>query len=177
MPAELLLVDDDQVFLDVLSRALRRRGHRVILATSAQAALDAARNTLFDGVVLDLRIGEDNGLQCLTNLRRQLPDANILLLTGYASIATAVEAVKRGADDYRPKPASVDEILRVLLPDGDGEEPEPPSTPIHPRRLEWEYLQRVLGEHDGNVSAAARALGMHRRSLQRKLSKRPFRER
>src|SRR5690606_31004994 len=131
----------------------------------------------YDGIVLDLRIGEDNGLRCLGELRASQPGAAILLLTGYASIATAVEAIKRGADDYRPKPASADEILQALFPGPGAAGPEAPSTPIHPRRLEWEHLQRVLGDHDGNVSAAARALGLHRRTLQRKLAKRPMRER
>jgi two-component system response regulator RegA len=175
--AHLLLVDDDQAFLDVLQRALQRRDHQVMQATTAADALRLAGSSLFDGIVLDLRIGEDNGLLCLDALRTLQPDAAILLLTGYASIATAVEAVKRGADDYRPKPASADEILLALFPDVESPASALPSTPIHPRRLEWEHLQRVLAEHQGNVSAAARALGLHRRTLQRKLGKRPVRER
>jgi two-component system response regulator RegA len=175
--ARLLLVDDDPSFLDILQRALQRRGHEVARALSAEQALHEAADGSFDGIVLDLRIGEDNGLQCLPALRDAQPDANILLLTGYASIATAVEAVKRGADDYRPKPASAVEILQALFPEAEAVEPELPNTPIHPRRLEWEHLQRVLAEHAGNVSAAARALGLHRRTLQRKLAKRPVRER
>ena len=175
--AELLLIDDDHAFLEVLQRALQRRGHRVTQAACAADARRAASVTNFDGIVLDLRIGEDNGLLCLNELRTLQPGAAILLLTGYASIATAVEAVKRGADDYRPKPASVEEILRALFPAVLPPEPALPNTPIHPRRLEWEHLQRVMAEHEGNVSAAARALGLHRRSLQRKLGKRPVRER
>lgn len=175
--AELLLIDDDLAFLDVLQRALVRRGHTVTAAASAAAALTAASSTRYAGIVLDLRIGSDNGLHCLGELRRLQPDASILLLTGYASIATAVEAIKRGADDYRPKPASADDILQALFPAGEAAEPELPATPIHPRRIEWEHVQRVLAEHDGNVSAAARALGLHRRSLQRKLMKRPVPER
>lgn len=175
--AHLLLVDDDQAFLDVLQRALQRRDHQVMQAATAADALRLASTSRFDGIVLDLRIGADNGLQCLDALRTLQPDAAILLLTGYASIATAVEAVKRGADDYRPKPASVDEILLALFADVESPEQPLPNTPIHPRRLEWEHLQRVLAEHQGNVSAAARALGLHRRTLQRKLGKRPVRER
>ena len=174
--AELLVVDDDAAFVDVLQRALQRRGHAVARAGTAAEAITQAGRRGFDGIILDLRIGEDNGLQCLVALRECQPDAAILLLTGYASIATAVEAVKRGADDYRPKPAPVEEILQALFPEGDAA-PDLPNTPIHPRRLEWEHLQRVLVEHEGNVSAAARALGLHRRTLQRKLGKRPIRER
>lgn len=175
--ATLLLVDDDRAFLDVLQRAMQRRDHQVMQAATAADALQLAGRSRFDGIVLDLRIGNDNGLQCLEVLRSLQPNAAILLLTGYASIATAVEAVKRGADDYRPKPASTDEILLALFPDADAPQSVLPDTPIHPRRLEWEHLQRVLAEHDGNVSAAARALGLHRRTLQRKLGKRPVRER
>lgn len=175
--ATLLLIDDDQAFLDVLQRALQRRDHQVTKAATAADALRSAGSSRFDGIVLDLRIGEDNGLQCLETLRALQPDAAILLLTGYASIATAVEAVKRGADDYRPKPASIDEILLALFPDVEAPESVLPITPVHPRRLEWEHLQRVLAEHQGNVSAAARALGLHRRTLQRKLNKRPVKER
>jgi len=175
--AWLLLIDDDLAYLQVLQRALQRRGHHVATAACAAEALERAGERPFDGLVLDLRIGEDNGLQCLPALRARQPQAAILLLTGYASIATAVEAVKRGADDYRPKPAKVEEILAALFPEGELPDPEVPITPIHPRRLEWEHLQRVLVEHEGNVSAAARALGLHRRTLQRKLAKRPVRER
>jgi two-component system, response regulator RegA len=175
--ASLLLVDDDLAFLEVLQRALQRRGHAVEVAASAAAALASAGSMRYDGVVLDLRIGSDSGLTCLLELRRLQPDAAILLLTGYASIATAVEAIKRGADDYRPKPASADDILQALFPGGVAAEPELPASPVHPRRVEWEHVQRVLAEHEGNVSAAARALGLHRRSLQRKLMKRPVPER
>ncbi len=175
MPA-ILIVDDDHAFLDILQRAMNRRGFVVTRACTVDEAIAAASEQDFAGIVLDLRIGEDSGLLCLPTLRQKQPDAAILLLTGYASIATAVEAVKRGADDYRPKPASADEILQALFPEHNAAT-DIPTTPIHPRRLEWEHLQRVLAEHDGNVSGAARALGLHRRTLQRKLAKKPVRER
>lgn len=178
MNAPLLLIDDDTAFTTVLARALGRRGHACLLAADATTALALARQPL-SGIVLDLRLGSDNGLALVEPLRALQPEAPILLLTGYASIATAVEAIKRGASDYRPKPVSADEVLRALFGAGEDEDgpPLPPEAPLHPRRLEWEHLQRVLAEHGGNVSAAARALGMHRRSLQRKLAKKPLPER
>ncbi|KFN42396.1 response regulator transcription factor [Arenimonas oryziterrae] len=170
----LLLIDDDESFRRVLARALSRRGYAVVEAGDGASALVAATQA-FDGVIVDLRLGEESGLHLLADLRARQPQARILLLTGYASIATAVEAIKRGADDYLPKPAQVDEILAALFATA---APAPiPATPVHPRRLEWEHLQRVLAEHAGNVSAAARALGLHRRSLQRKLGKKPHGER
>lgn len=174
----LLLIDDDESFLQVLQRALMRRAWLVTTARSADAALaalDAAQDG-FDGIVLDLRLGESSGLHLLETLVQRAPHTPVLLLTGYASIATAVEAIKRGAANYLPKPASADEILAALFSNA-GDEPALPDTPVNLRRMEWEHLQRVLTEHDGNISSTARALGMHRRSLQRKLAKRPTRER
>src|SRR4029079_13027755 len=126
-------------------------------AGNAEGAITAAQAQAFDGIVLDLRLGDDSGLHVLAPLRSAQPQARILLLTGYASIATAVEAIKRGADNYLPKPAQADDILAALF--DTGASADVPATPVHPRRLEWEHLQRVLAAHDGNVSAAARALG------------------
>ncbi|MEZ5443586.1 MAG: response regulator [Lysobacterales bacterium] len=181
---QLLLIDDDAAFLATYQRALQRRGHQVHTASCGREALaaclaDAGRPAPLDGIVLDLRLGQENGLQLIDQLRQWQPDIPLLLLTGYASIATAVEAIKRGASDYRPKPIGADELLAALFPpDPDAALPTAaPARPIHPRRLEWEHLQRVLIDHDGNISAAARALGLHRRTLQRKLAKRPVRER
>jgi two-component system response regulator RegA len=176
-----LLIDDDAAFASVLARALERRGQPCGHAADAATALRLAREPL-SGIVLDLKLGADNGLALIEPLRALQPDAPILLLTGYASIATAVEAIKRGATDYRPKPVGADDVLRALFGGEDGSEtdddlPGPAEGPLHPKRLEWEHLQRVLAEHEGNVSAAARALGLHRRSLQRKLAKKPLPER
>lgn len=167
----LLLIDDDRAYCQVMQRAFARRGFEVVSAFSGAEALQAVSTCDFDGVVLDLRLGEDSGLQLLAGLRQRQPAARILLLTGYASIATAVEAIQRGADQYLPKPAQVDEILAYLF--GAVAAPVAPATPSHPRRLEWEHLQRVMVEYHGNISAAARALGMHRRTLQRKLARPP----
>ena len=126
--------------------------------------------------MLDLNLGGESGLRLLPHLREQAPQAVILVLTGYASIATAVDAIKLGAAQYLAKPAGVDDILAAF----EQREPNPaqhaPEHTMSVRRLTWEHIQRVLAEHDGNVSATARALKMHRRTLQRKLAKRPVRQ-
>jgi two-component system response regulator RegA len=175
----ILIVDDDAVFAETLAFAMTRRGHTVVQAENIEAALKQAATRSFDAVVLDLRLGAASGLHLIEPLRAQQPQARILLLTGYASIATAVAAIKLGAVQYLPKPASVDEILAAL---GDANsaadrvaDVDPPDAPLSVDRLEWEHIQKVLARHDGNLSATARALKMHRRTLQRKLAKRPVR--
>ncbi len=180
---KLLIVDDDETFSRVLSRALASRGFAVETATDADGAIVAARKQRPTFCVLDLKLGENNGLRLIPELKAIVPDMRILLLTGYASIATAVEAIKRGAHDYLAKPVDADAVARALL-DGDGGEndgddaaAEAPDAPLPLRRLEWEHIQRVLTECDGNISETARRLGMHRRTLQRKLAKHPVRER
>ncbi len=175
----LLLVDDDATFVRVLARALSSRGFNVITASTLTEARTLTRQHNPRYCVLDLKLGEENGLRLIPELRTLVPDLRVLLLTGYASIATAVEAIKRGAHDYLAKPVDADAVVRALL-DGDSDDDEPPEAPEQPlalRRLEWEHIQRVLTECDGNISETARRLGMHRRTLQRKLSKHPVRER
>jgi two-component system response regulator RegA len=167
-----LLVDDDALFLKTLQRSLQRRGLDCELASDAGAALAAARNCAPDFALVDLKIGEQSGLQLIGPLRALCPDARIVMMTGYASVATAVEAIKAGADDYLLKPVRVEAILRALDdPPGKGDTTEDAMLPLD--RLEWEHIQQALRETEGNVSAAARLLGVHRRSLQRKLAKRP----
>lgn len=172
----ILVVDDDPVFAATLARALRRRGHRVESANEPLAALDAARALLPDAAVLDLKLDEATGLALIAPLKALCPEMRILLLTGYASIATAVEAIKLGATHYLPKPADADEILAALGRAGGDAEIAPPDEPMSVDRLEWEHIQKVLAEHDNNISATARALKMHRRTLQRKLMKKPVKE-
>lgn len=172
----ILIVDDDVVFAQTLAAAMTRRGHSVATADNIEVALTLAATQSFDAVVLDLRLGAESGLHLIEPLRAQQPEARILLLTGYASIATAVAAIKLGAVQYLPKPASVDEIL-VALGDASGvADVDPPEAPLSVDRLEWEHIQKVLAQHEGNLSATARALKMHRRTLQRKLAKHPVRE-
>jgi two-component system, response regulator RegA len=179
----LLIVDDDATFVRVLSRALTSRGFEVLTASQADEARALTRRHQPRHCVLDLKLGEENGLRLIPELHELVPDMRILLLTGYASIATAVEAIKRGAHDYLAKPVDADAVVRALLDGGDnshhGDDDivDAPEAPLALRRLEWEHIQRVLTECDGNISETARRLGMHRRTLQRKLSKHPVRER
>lgn len=170
----ILVVDDDAVFAGALANALARRGHEAVVAADGEAAL-ACGEGAFDAAVLDLRLAADSGLRLIPPLIAAYPGIRILLLTGYASIATAVQAIKLGAVHYLPKPAGVDEILRALGRIEADPDTAAPEAPMSVERLEWEHIQRVLAEHDGNLSATARALKMHRRTLQRKLAKRPVR--
>jgi len=180
MPADaqrgVLVVDDDVRFAVTLAAALARRGYVAHVAHDAAAALATARTKEPDAAVVDLKLGADDGLALIEPLRSAHPKMRIVVLTGYASIATAVKAIKLGADDYLAKPVTASAVVAVLER-GARKEPSPdaltPLEPMSPRRLEWEHIQRVLAEHDGNISATARTLRMHRRTLQRKLSKRP----
>jgi len=172
----LLIVDDDEIFCEVLADALESRDYRVHIAHNADEALAIARREDPEYAVIDLRIGADSGLQ-VTRALRGLNDAiRMVVLTGYASIATAVEAIKLGAVHYLTKPADVGDIIAALHKEEGDPDVEPVESPLTVRRLEWEHLQRVLAECDGNISAAARRLRMHRRTLQRKLAKRPVRD-
>ena len=169
-----LLVDDDEVYSRVLQRSLERRGFALRIAHTAPDALALAREAPPDFALVDLKLGGESGLNLIAPLRALRADMQIVLVTGYASVATAVEAIKRGADNYLPKPVTAATLLRALQDEGPLEETET-MTPLS--RLEWEHIQQAMQECDGNVSAAARLLGMHRRSLQRKLAKRPGPER
>jgi two-component system response regulator RegA len=171
-----LVVDDDAAFARGLATALGRRGCRVDVAGDAISALAMAEACAPRAIVLDLKLGDASGLALIAPLRARCPAARILLLTGYASIATAVEAIKLGATHYLPKPADAEAILAALgRVEGDARAPLA-EEPMSVERLEWEHIQKVLAEHQGNISATARALKMHRRTLQRKLLKRPVRE-
>jgi len=171
-----LLVDDDATFRAVLARALRRRGFIVLEAPDSEQAYAVAGAESPEYAVCDLKLPGDNGLELIRRLIQLDPETRIVMLTGYASIATAVEAIKLGAVHYLAKPVDADQIVAsfsrlagdVAVPVGE--------QPLSVQRLEWEHIQRVLAEQDGNVSATARALKMHRRTLQRKLSKRPAKE-
>lgn len=172
-----LVVDDDEVFCSILSRALERRAIKTSSANSPQQAISLINETgtIYTHAVLDLNMGKESGLSLIPKLIALDPNIKVIVLTGYSSIATTVEAMKRGAINYLCKPATVDEILKAF------EECDTSSTsesglsekPLSVERLEWEYIQKILAEHSGNVSATARALGMHRRTLQRKLQKKP----
>jgi len=168
-PQVWLLIDDDDAFLQVLQRSLSRHGVEARLARNHQEAKATLANGPFDRCVLDLNLAGESGLQLLPELLDMRPDLDILVLTGYGSIATAVEAMRRGAINYLCKPVTVNQLLAGFEPlDGSPDlRNEPPSV----EEMEWEHIQRVLNENNGNVSATARALNMHRRTLQRKLQK------
>ena len=168
-----LVIDDDVPFAETLARALKRRGWSPRLAHSIEAEAAAVEEAVPDAAVVDLRLDLEDGLSLIKPLREAGPDMRILVLTGYASLATAVKAIKLGADDYLAKPVTGAAVINALDRRESAEVRPEPLEPMSPRRLEWEHLQRVLAEHDGNISATARALRMHRRTLQRKLAKRP----
>lgn len=168
----LLLVDDDAVFCGVLCRALEKRGFAVTVAHSVEDATPLAQDSPPEYAVVDLKMDGASGLVLIKVLHELDPATRIVVLTGYSSIATAVEAIKLGATQYLAKPANADEIVAAFGHSASADiqlNAQPPSV----ERLEWEHIQRVLGENQGNISATARALNMHRRTLQRKLGKRP----
>ena len=168
----LLIVEDDPAFARTLRRSFERRGYLVQSATSAAEADEIARSEDFDFAVVDLKLGNDSGLAVVQSLHALRPDTHIVVLTGYASIATAVEAIKLGAAHYLAKPSNTDDIEAAFSSaQGDA------SVPVDGRKssiktLEWEYIHRTLVECDFNISEAARRLGLHRRTLARKLEKR-----
>lgn len=167
----LLIVDDDEPFLRRLARAMEKRGFAPETADSVAAgrAIATARPPAY--AVIDLRLGDGNGLDVVEVLREKRPDSKIIVLTGYGAIATAVAAVKIGATDYLSKPADANDVTNALLTKGD-ELPPPPENPMSADRVRWEHIQRVYELCDRNVSETARRLNMHRRTLQRILAKR-----
>jgi len=171
----ILIVDDDEVFRTRLARAFRDRGYDVRAASSYAEALARARDDSPEMAVVDLRMPGPSGLELMRDLKALDPATRILVRTGYGSIATAIEAVRIGATYYLSKPADVDDILAGFAR---GEAPPldpPPSDYAAPSlaRAEWEHISRVLSDCGGSISEAARRLGLHRRSLQRKLQKYP----
>lgn len=172
----LLLVDDDIDFCSVMARALTRRGYDVRVAHNVAQAIEIAGNDPPEYAVIDLNMPGDSGLALIPKFKTLDANTKIVVLTGYASVATAVEAIKLGATHYVSKPAGVNDIIAAFdRKAGDTQMPieeRPPTVD----RLEWEHIQKVLRENDGNISETARQLRMHRRTLQRKLTKRPARD-
>ncbi len=172
--ASLLLTDDDLTFCKVLSVSLQKRGFTVTVAHNVEQAIPLAQSNPPEFAVVDLKMGGASGLSLVRILHELDPHTRIVVLTGYASIATAVEAIKLGATNYLAKPANADEIVGAFSHTPDDNAPIK-TQPAQVGNLEWEHIQRVLREHDDNISATARALNMHRRTLQRKLAKPPLR--
>jgi two-component system response regulator RegA len=170
LPRRFLVVDDDEIFRTRLVKAIQARGIEAQGAGSGDKALAMAKAFCPQAAIVDLRMPGMSGLDLVNELASRCPGIQTVVLTGYGSIATAVEAVRRGAINYLAKPLDADQILAAFE-----REPEPPTAASTPSlaRVEWEHIQRILHDCNGNISLAARTLGLHRRSLQRKLSKLP----
>ncbi len=178
----ILYVEDDINLATVTTKSLTKRGFEVTHCSELSDAQNAAAKQRFDYALLDLKLENETSLELIAPLKKTNPDMAILVLTGYASIATAVRAIKLGADNYLSKPATISDILRAFdenraqNPSGDYDNLDNDAVTMSVKRLEWEHIQRALTENNGNVSATARQLKMHRRTLQRKLQKKPVSE-
>jgi two-component system response regulator RegA len=170
-----LVVDDDDAYCGDIARALANRRFFITSAATISAALAQADRNPPDFVLLELKIAGESGLKLVASLHKRHPDARIVVLTGYGSIATAIEAIKLGAVYYLCKPATGDEIVAAFHHEAGNPALPPTIRPMSLTRMEWEQLTRVLRAHNDNISGAARALSMHRRTLQRKLAKHPVR--
>lgn len=172
MSDRILVVDDDRVLRERLARAFRDRGYEVDTAGDAEEALAVVASSEPTRAVVDLRMPGRSGLELVRDLHARLPETKIVVLTGYGSIASAVEAMKLGATNYLSKPADADDVLAAFEVTAEAPEETAIEAPSL-ARAEWEHINRVLADSDGNISEAARRLGLHRRSLQRKLAKMP----
>ena len=167
----LLIVDDDNPLRDRLARAMEKKGFKVIQAESVKQGVNIAKNTPPAFAVVDLRLNDGSGLEVVKEIRKLKNDSRVIMLTGYGNIPTAVAAVKAGAIDYIPKPADADDVENALLASSELKA-NPPENPMSADRVKWEHIHRVFELCDRNVSETARRLKMHRRTLQRILSKR-----
>ena len=171
---EILLVDDDATFRGVLADSLKARNIIVYEAENLSSAINASKKKLINYAIVDLKMPGDSGLVLIKELRALNSEMNIVMLTGFASIATAVEAVKLGANQYLAKPVNAEEILEAFNKLDGNEALDIHASPLTVDKLEWEHINRILNENKGNISATARALNMHRRTLQRKLQRKVF---
>ena len=166
-----LIVEDDRSFLQRLAKAMEQRGFAVATAESVADGLLQVEKSAPAYAVVDMRLGDGNGLDVISALKRRRPEARGIILTGYGNIATAVNAVKLGAVDYLAKPVDADDVMAALLAQ-DNAKIEPPENPMSADRVRWEHIQRIYELCWRNVSETARRLNMHRRTLQRILAKR-----
>jgi two-component system response regulator RegA len=173
MTKTIILIDDDEIFCQALSRAITKYGWQVYTAHNGEQGMDLAKTYLPNYAIIDLKMPGASGLTFIKRLLQINKDIKIIMLTGYASIATAVEAIKLGAIHYLVKPVDVEEILATFYKDEGDCMIYVKPTSLSAERLKWEYIQQTLAKFNGNISQTARMLGMHRRTLQRKLAKRP----
>lgn len=169
--ASFLVIDDDDAFRTRLARAIAARGHKVFDSGCPETALGIVQSNLPSHIILDLRMPKRSGLETLRDIKKMSFESKVLILTGYGSIATAIEAVRNGAVNYLSKPTDIERIFKAFLPEP-VKEPHIKTVPSL-LRVEWEHIERVLHESGGNVSKTAKLLGLHRRSLQRKLRNPP----
>ena len=168
----LIIIDDDASYRGVLQRRLAQKtDFEVLTFASTRAALQHTSPLRCHGIILDMMLAGESGLDAIGQLKQHFAPTHLIMLTGYASIATTVEAMRRGATDYLAKPVALTTLLQRLLASEVAVESVSPSVTLTPAQLEWEHIQRTLLDHRGNISATAKALGMHRRTLQRKLQK------
>ena len=167
----LLIVDDDNPFRERLARAMEKKGFKVSQAEGVKKGIDAVKTNKPAFAVVDLRLGDGNGLEVVKEIQNSNADSRIVMLTGYGNIPTAVAAIKQGAIDYLAKPADADDVENALLADRN-RKADPPDNPMSADRVKWEHIHRVFELCNRNVSETARRLKMHRRTLQRILSKR-----
>ena len=170
---KLLIIEDDINLASTLARRLTKQGFICDVAHNQSDALLRARQLVPDLILLDMKLGDDNGLMLIKPLRNLLENTHIVLLTGFASIATAVEAMRLGANDYLTKPIDMATLLKALNNETSELQTSIDDAVMSPERLEWEHIQQVLHSNNGNISVTARQLNMHRRTLQRKLQKKP----
>lgn len=182
---KLLIVEDDSAFANTLKRRMEKHGYSCWLADNINDALLACHRQLPEFILLDMKLNNESGLNLITPIRKLLPNSRIILLTGFASIATAVDAIKLGADDYLTKPVDTQTLLSALAKHNNNPSLKNSTTTaiddqvilneptLSTEQVEWEHIQQVLKFNNGNVSATARQLSMHRRTLQRKLQKKP----
>ena len=167
----LLIVDDDNPFRERLARAMEKKGFKVSQAEGVKKGIDAVKTNKPAFAVVDLRLSDGNGLEIVKEIQNSNADSRIVMLTGYGNIPTAVAAIKQGAIDYLAKPADADDVEKALLADPN-RKADPPDNPMSADRVKWEHIHRVFELCNRNVSETARRLKMHRRTLQRILSKR-----
>lgn len=170
---KLLIIEDDINLASTLARRLTKQGFMCDVAHNQSDALLRARQIVPDSILLDMKLGDDNGLMLIKPLRNLLENTHIVILTGFASIATAVEAMRLGANDYLTKPIDMATLLKALNNETSELQASIDDAVMSPERLEWEHIQQVLHSNNGNISVTARQLNMHRRTLQRKLQKKP----
>ncbi len=173
---KLLIIEDDINLASTLARRLTKQGFICDVAHNQSDALLRARQLVPDSILLDMKLGDDNGLMLIKPLRNLLENTHIVLLTGFASIATAVEAMRLGANDYLTKPIDMATLLKALNNETSELQTSIDDAVMSPERLEWEHIQQVLHSNNGNISVTARQLNMHRRTLQRKLQKKPVQQ-